>query len=97
MQLPGFLTRDPTDGPPSPDDRESGGHTALGCILGCLAGLFFWFVPIPVVIVVWAFGLEGPFGDKMLMAIPFFLALPIIGAGIADLLGRRRRARRCRR
>jgi len=55
-----------------------------GGVIGCLAALFFWFVPIPVVMIVWLFELKGPFGDYMLMAIPFLLTLPIIGALIGD-------------
>ena len=39
--------------------------------------------------IVWLFDLPGPFGDTMLLAAPFYLALPIIGAGIAEWLGRR--------
>jgi hypothetical protein len=68
--------------------RAGGGYATRGCIIGCIAALFFWFVPIPVATIVWLFDLKGPFGDYMLMAIPFFLTLPIIGAGIAKLCGR---------
>jgi hypothetical protein len=60
-------------------------------------GLFLWFVPIPVAAIVWLFDLQRHFGDIMLMAIPFYLALPIVGAGLAELPGRRRAARLCRR
>ncbi len=61
-----------------------------GCLVGSLAALFIWFVPIPVAIIVWVFDLNGPFGDYMLMAIPFILALPIIGALIGDQSRRKR-------
>jgi hypothetical protein len=54
-------------------------------------------VPIPVAAIAWLFDLQRPFGDSMLMAIPFYLALLIIGAGLAELLGRRRATRSCRR
>ncbi len=89
MQLPGFLRRGPSEGPELPEDGASFGHATRGFLIGCLAALFFWFMPIPVAMTVWAFDLKGPFGDYMLMAIPFFLTLPIIGAGIAELFGRR--------
>jgi hypothetical protein len=59
-------------------------------MIGCVAALFFWFIPVPVAIIVWAFDVKRPFGDVMLMAIPFYLALPIIGAASAELLGGRR-------
>jgi len=90
MQLPGFLRQDPSEAPELPEDGATGGYATRGCLIGCLAALFFWFVPIPVAITVWAFDVKGPFGDDMLMAIPFFLALPIIGAGLGKLFGRRR-------
>ncbi len=47
-----------------------------------------------VAIVVWIFGLSGPFVDYMLMAIPFFIALPVIGAWIGELYGRSGSGRR---
>jgi hypothetical protein len=97
MRLPGFLRQDPSGVPSLPEDPGSGGHAARGCIIGCLAGLFLWFVPIPVAAIAWLFDLQRPFSDVMLMAIPFYLALPIIGAGLAELLGRRRATRSCRR
>jgi hypothetical protein len=93
MRLPVFLKRDPTEGPEFLDDRASGGFAIRGCSIGCLAALLIWFIPFPVAIVFWVFGIKGPFGDTMLMSIPFLLALPIIGAGIALLIGRRVGAR----
>jgi len=97
MRLPGFLRRDPSDEPELPDDRVRNGYVMRGCVVGCLAAIFFWFIPIPVATIVWMFDLKGPFGDYMLRAIPFYLALPIIGAGVADLFGRWHRTNSCRR
>jgi hypothetical protein len=90
MQLPGFLRQDPSAGPEFPQDRASSSHATRGFLIGCLAALLFWFMPIPVAMTVWVFDLKGPFGDDMLMAIPFFLTLPMIGAGTGALFGRRR-------
>jgi hypothetical protein len=87
MQLPVFLKRDPTQGPEFLGDKASGGFATRGWIIGCLAALVIWLIPIPVAIVFWVFGIKGPFGDTMLMSVPFLLALPIIGAGIAELIG----------
>ena len=89
-QLPGFLKRDLTQEPPFVEDWDgrSRGYTARGCFIGASLAVLFWFVPIPVAIVVWIFGLSGPFVDYMLMAIPFFIALPVIGAWIGELYGR---------
>jgi len=84
MHLPGFLTREASEGPQLPKERGSRGYAVPGGIFGCLAALFFWFVPIPVIAIVWLFDLTGPFADYMLMAIPFLLMLPIIGAVIGD-------------
>jgi hypothetical protein len=86
MQLPGFLKRDPTEGPELPADGAYGSYATRGCIIGCLVALFSWFIPIPVAVLVWLFDLKGPFGDYMLLAIPFFLALPIVGCGIGLLV-----------
>jgi hypothetical protein len=97
MQLPGFLKRDPTAGPQFPEDPAGRGYATRGCIISCIAALFFWFIPIPVATIVWVFDLNGPFGDYMLMAIPFFFAVPIIGAGVAKLFGRRHRTNSCNR
>jgi len=91
MQLPGFLRRYPSEAPELPEGGATSGHATRGGIIGCFAALVFWFIPIPVAAIVWAFDLQGPFGDHMLTAVPFYLALPILGAGIADLLGRRHR------
>jgi hypothetical protein len=89
MQLPVFLKRDPTEGLEFLDDRASRGFATRGWIIGCFAALLIWFIPIPVAIVFWLFDIRGPFGDTMLMSIPFLLALPIIGAGIAEMIRRR--------
>jgi hypothetical protein len=89
VQLPVFLKRDATEGPEFPGDRATGSFATRGWIIGCLAALIIWFIPIPVAIVCWAFGIGGPFGDTMLMSIPFLLTLPIVGAGIAEMIRRR--------
>jgi hypothetical protein len=84
MQLPGFLKQHPTEDPPFPGARvgERGGYAARGCLIGTILAILCWFVPVPVAAVVRVLGLTGPFGDYMLMAIPYFIALPLIGAGI---------------
>ncbi len=58
--------------------------------MGCLVALCFWFFPLPVAMIVWAFDLKAPFGDYMLQAMPFFLVFPLVGAGVAELLGHKR-------
>ena len=84
MQLPGFLRRELAETPELPEDGATRGYAARGCIIGCLAALVFWGVPIPVATIVWAFDLKGPFGDYMILAMPFLLTLPIVGAIIAE-------------
>ncbi len=74
------------------EDTPRKGYAARGSLIGCMAAIFFWWVPIPVVVIVWLFGLKGPFGDYMLMAIPGFLALPFVGGGIGLFVRRHRRA-----
>src|SRR5271157_1962647 len=93
MQLPGFLRPDPSQETALPGDRDVRAHryAMCGCAVGSLFAIIFWFVPIPVAIVVWVLGLKGPFGDYMLMTMPLFLALPLIGAGIGKLTGCRTR------
>jgi hypothetical protein len=97
MQLPGFLRRDLTETPELPEDGATRGSATRGCIIGCLAALFFWFVPIPVATIVWVFDLKGPFGDYMLLALPCLLMLPITCAIIAEQWGRRHGTNSCRR
>jgi hypothetical protein len=67
-------------------------YTVRGALLGSSAAMFLWWIPIPVVVIVWLFGLKGPFGDYMLAAIPCFLALPALGSGIGFLAGRVRKS-----
>jgi hypothetical protein len=97
-QTPSFLKQDPTQEPPLANSGEGTGrgYTLRGCLLGAILATSLWFVPIPVAVVVWVFGLKGPFVDYMLMATPFFVALPLIGAEIGELYGRKRAARRQR-
>ncbi len=64
------------------EDTSRKGYAARGGWIGCLAGMFFWWIPIPVAVIVWSFGLKGPFGDYMLAAIPCFLALTLLGSGM---------------
>jgi hypothetical protein len=97
MQLPGFLRRDLTETSELPADGATRGYATRGCIIGCLAALFFWFVPIPVATIVWVFDLKGPFGDYMIGALPFLLILPIVGAIIGEQHGRRNRTNSCQR
>ena len=65
------------------------GYAVRGCLLGLFLAVALWFAPIPVAGVVWVLGLKGPFVDYMLMAIPFFVALPLMGAGIGAVYGRK--------
>src|SRR5437868_6766162 len=99
MHVPGFLRQDSTQGPAFPEEGESRSHgyAARGCLIGLILSIVFWFVPIPIAAVVWVLGLKGPFGDFMLIAIPFYIALPLIGAVIGELAGRKRVAWRQRR
>lgn len=55
-------------------------YAGRGAAIGCGTAIVTWFFPIPVALVVWLFGVDAPFGDVMIGASPFFLALPIIGA-----------------
>jgi hypothetical protein len=66
-------------------------------MIGCLVALYFWFLPVPMAIIVWVFDLKGPFGDYMLGAMPFFLMLPFVGALIGDVLKHRRGTESCHR
>ena len=96
MQVPGFLRKDPTQVPglPEEEDGRSRGYGVQGCLLGAIVAVLLWFVPLPVAVVVWVLGLKGPFGDYMLMAIPFFIALPLMGATIGELSAPKRLPRR---
>jgi len=78
--------------PPLPDGGEytGDGRALRGCLLGLILAVALWFVPIPVALVVRVLGFHGPFVDAMLMAIPFYLAIPLIGAAIGSRWGRRR-------
>lgn len=97
MLLPNFLRRDSSEGPNLAENwLPSGSYATRGCVIGCFAAIVFWFVPIPVGALVWMFDLKGPFVDYMLTAIPFFLALPLIGAGVGKLLDLKRVTRRHR-
>jgi hypothetical protein len=97
MHLPGFLRNDLTEIRELPEDGATRAHATRGCIIGCLAALVVWFIPIPVAMIVWVFGLKGPFGDYMLLAIPYFLMLPILGAIIAKRWARRHGMNSCQR
>ncbi len=73
------------------EDTSRKGYAARGALIGCLAAMFLWWIPIPIGVIVWLFGLKGPFGDYMLTAIPCFLALPLLASGIGLLVRRYRR------
>jgi hypothetical protein len=51
-----------------------------GFVIGLLAALSLWVLPIPIAAVAWAIGAKRSFGDIMLLALPFLLLLPIGGA-----------------
>jgi hypothetical protein len=74
------------------EDTSRKGYAARGAMIGCLAALLLWSIPVPIGVVVWLFGLKGPFGDYMLAAIPCFLALPLLGSGIGLLVRHYRQA-----
>jgi hypothetical protein len=74
------------------EDTSRKGYAARGAMIGCLAALLIWWIPIPIGVVVWRFGLKRPFGDYMLAALPCFVALPLLGSGISLLVRRYRRA-----
>ncbi len=86
MRLPGFLRSAPTDEPEPTDHRPGRDYAARGCLIGCIAAQVCWLIPIPVAAVVWLFDLKGPFGDIMLMVLPFLLMLPLVGGGIGLLM-----------
>jgi hypothetical protein len=45
-----------------------------------------WFLPFPIVIVVWLLDVKLPSGDVMLTATPLYLSIPVIGAVVNLLL-----------
>lgn len=75
---------------PIPVVAMSGGtHARRGAALGCVAAIVLWFFPLPVAFFYWLVGSQRPFGDVMLLALPFFVLLPVVGAA----LGWRRQGR----
>jgi hypothetical protein len=96
MQLPGFLQSEQKGEPSLPEagDARRLGYAAHGCLIGATLAVLFWFVPIPVATLLWIFGLTAPFGDDMQLAIPFFVALPVIGAGVGAFYAKRARRRK---
>lgn len=73
------------------EDTSRKGYAKRGALIGCLAAMFFWWIPIPMALIVWLFDLQGPFSDYMLAAIPVFVALPPVGCVIGLLVKRRDR------
>jgi hypothetical protein len=92
MRAPPFLNGGPAQEPAflSRGEGGSGRFAARGCLLGSTLAIVLWFVPIPVAVMVWVLGLRGPFVDYMVLAIPFFVALPLIGAMIGAVYGHKR-------
>jgi hypothetical protein len=90
MHAPGFLDPNAQQDRSYRDRGATRRFAARGCLLGSILAIVLWFAPIPVIVVVWHLGLKGPFGDHMLSAIPFFVALPLVGAGIGAVYGHRR-------
>jgi hypothetical protein len=68
----------------------SKGTATRGACFGCLAAVILWWIPLPVALAVWMFDLNGPFVDYMLMSLPCYLALPLVGAAVGWLVERRR-------
>jgi hypothetical protein len=90
MHAPGFLDPNAPDEPSYPSTGVSRRYAVRGCLLGSILAIVLWFVPVPVAVIVWVLELKGPFGDYMLSAIPFYVALPLVGAGIAAVYGHKR-------
>jgi hypothetical protein len=57
-----------------------------GLVIGVLLMIVTWFFPIPIAILVLLFDIKRPFGDIMLVAMPFILAIPVVGATIGSLI-----------
>src|SRR5438552_2288067 len=45
------------------EDTSRKGYAARGALLGCLAAIVFWLIPIPVVAIVWLLDLKDSFGN----------------------------------
>jgi hypothetical protein len=56
-----------------------GRYTGRGVALGCAAATVLWVFPLPVAFLAWLAGSRRPFGDIMLLALPFLLLLPVVG------------------
>jgi hypothetical protein len=67
-------------------------YAAFGFLAGLIASVVLWFFPLPVALFHWLFRSDLPFGDYMLRSIPFFLAIPFLGAAIGALVRRRDRS-----
>lgn len=74
------------DGPPS---GGCAGAT-IGMAVGCAVAGVCWFLPFPVILVVWLLDIRHPFGDIMCMMIPVYMMLPLLGALIGALIQNRK-------
>jgi hypothetical protein len=70
------------------NQADSKTFAVAGFRTGCLVAVLVWFVPLPVALVVWLFQLKGLFADYMYMAIPFLVALPLVGGFIGSFIVR---------
>jgi len=73
-------------GSPMADDR--GTYALRGLIIGTLLMIAMWAFPIPVIVVVQLFHVQLPFGDIILLCIPLFLSIPIVGLTVGSFVRR---------
>ncbi len=66
-----------------------GTYAGRGVALGCFAAIIIWVFPLPVAFLAWLLRSELPFGDVMLLALPFLALLPVVGAIIGFRYPRR--------
>jgi hypothetical protein len=59
-----------------------------GLIIGLIAMIALWVLPVPVAAFVWIFGIERPFVDVMVTMIPIYIAMPVVGAVLGSLVRR---------
>jgi hypothetical protein len=68
-------------------------YPCIGFLVGLVVAAALWFLPIPVVLVVWAFDLKREFVKYMWLSMPFYMLIPLIGMTVGWLIARRAGAR----
>jgi hypothetical protein len=63
-------------------------YAVRGCFIGLLIMIVTWVFPLPVAAVYYLLNIDHPFGDVMLMCIPLFLSIPLVGAIVGSLIRR---------